>query len=260
VDNLGDPASHTLPQVTRVSAVPAVRPVPGSAHHLVTMPQPAQLSAPDEFGADHTYDPWQAPRPEWDREPTADVEDLGHHGAEGLSVQRRRGRRGPQSGVAIASAVVLLAATGACGGGDDDHLGSSVSVEEMRASVQQAAREVSGLVAGPDVELVEAVGSYSTCGTEPVARMEYGAGLGLRPRGDVLAQVREAGAALQDAGWEVTDEGDSSVNLLRGELRLSVKEARFDEGQITVEIVHDCVEAERADVPDLEPEQIDVDR
>lgn len=45
---------------------------------------------------------------------------------------------------------------------------------------------------------------------------------------------------------------------MRGELRGELRAARFDEGEITVGVVHDCIEAQRSDVPDLEPEQIDV--
>lgn len=165
---------------------------------------------------------------------------------------------------AVAVALILAVAAGC---GDDPEGGSAppagdVGVEQVRDDVRAGTAEVAGVLGEAGLRAVDASGQYSTCGGEPDPEMEYAAGALLRPAdGASPAEgVAAAEQALTDAGWRVDASGEDPayVNVSRGALRVSVKESRLDPGDLDLEVGHPCVDGTRADVPDLEPEPIDV--
>ena len=150
-------------------------------------------------------------------------------------------------------ALVLVGALGGCGGG-----GSSQGLGDSREQVRSTVRDVAGSLGAGTAEVVEAAGQWSVCSAGTSDRLEYAGRLGLRADGDPVQLVRAVGEQLSKDGWEVTNEGDTSVNLERDDMRASAKPSRANPEQVTVEVSGGCVDGSRDDVSGLEPEPIDV--
>lgn len=148
---------------------------------------------------------------------------------------------------------VLVGALGGCGGG-----GSSQERDDSREQVRSTVRDVAGSLGASTAEVVEAAGQWSVCSAGTSDRLEYAARLGLRADGDPVQLVRAVGQQMGEDGWEVTNEGDTSVNLERGDMRASAKPSRANPEQLTVEVSGGCVDGSRNDVSDLQPEPIEV--
>lgn len=146
---------------------------------------------------------------------------------------------------------VLAALLAGCGGDPAEDLPDSRRT--VRAGVEDVASSLQGTA-----EVVDAAGQWSVCSAGTSDRLEYAASLGLRAQGDPVALVRAVGERMSKDGWEVTAEGDTSVNLELDGMRASASPSVSDDGQVVVEVSGGCVDGSRDDVDSLEPQPIDV--
>lgn len=156
-----------------------------------------------------------------------------------------RRRRHPRLAACVAAVAVLTAC------------GSSATPAQSRDQVRSGAREVTASLDGT-AEVVDATGEWSVCSAGTSDRLQYATRLGLRAHGDRVRLVLAVGKRLGDDGWDVTNAGDTSVNLERDDLRASAKPSRAEPGRVVVEISGGCVDGSRDDVDSLEPQPIDV--
>ncbi|ROR92547.1 hypothetical protein [Nocardioides aurantiacus] len=151
----------------------------------------------------------------------------------------------------LLAVTVLAALLTGCGG--DPAEGLQDSRRTVRAGVEDVASSLGGTA-----ELVDAAGQWSVCSAGSSDRVEYAASLGLRAQGDPVALVRAVGERLGEDGWEVTDEGDASVNLERDGVRVGARPSVAEDDQVVVEVSGGCVDGSRDDVDSLDPEPVDV--
>lgn len=145
--------------------------------------------------------------------------------------------------------VVALVASGCSS--DPGPEESRAAVQEMRDGVVDSVLELADALSEEGIEVASAAGDYSVCGVEPASSVEFGAGAGTSPdSGTIAEQLDVVRSVVRDAGWE--EEGsESQVYALKGDLRVSASEARAEPGTLAIEVVHDCVDADRDVVDEL---------
>lgn len=150
-------------------------------------------------------------------------------------------RRSAAAAVLVVCAVLLAACESA-----PDPEEAAVDTSESRDAVQEAMREVAAASADAGYEVPAATGSWSTCGVEPKASMQYAAGGTADPGADGTSTAITAIAqALEGQGWSEESAGESPrpfANLTKGDLRASLGESRRESGKVSVGVVGPCVE------------------
>lgn len=148
--------------------------------------------------------------------------------------------------------VVLLAALAVTGcSSDPGPEESRAAVEEMHDSVVDTMLELRDALDEQGLALTSAAGDYSVCGVEPASSVEYAAGAGTSAdSGTVAEQLEVVRAAVSDDGWE-EDGSSTQVYATKDGLRVSASEARAEPGTLAIEVVHDCVDADRDVVDEL---------
>lgn len=145
--------------------------------------------------------------------------------------------------------VVALVASGCSS--DPGPEESRAAVQEMHDGVVDSVLELADALSEKGIEVSSAAGDYSVCGVEPASSVEFGAGAGTSPdSGTVAEQLEVVRSVVRDAGWE-EDGSEAQVYALKGELRVSANEARAEPGTLAIEVVHDCVDADRDVVDEL---------
>jgi len=128
---------------------------------------------------------------------------------------------------------------------------SRAAVQEMHDAVVDTVRELREALDQEGLALTSAAGDYSVCGVEPASSVEYAAGAGTSAgSGTVADQLAVVRSVVTDAGWE-EDGSATQVYATKGSLRVSASEARAEPGTLAIEVVHDCVDADRDVVDEL---------
>jgi len=126
---------------------------------------------------------------------------------------------------------------------------SMVSVEQMHEQVTQGVRDLADALTAAGLGVPSASGRYVACGIEPVSSVQYRAGVTVAGAGDASATVEQAAQALVESGWEITDSGtqvdEAWSNLKRGAITASVRVPDGQDGDVSIGVVHPCVEADR---------------
>jgi hypothetical protein len=149
--------------------------------------------------------------------------------------------------VVVLGAALVLAGCSSDPGPEE----SREAVEKMHDSVVDTVLELQEALDQEGLALTSAAGDYSVCGVEPASSVEFAAGAGTSAdSGSVAEQLELVRAAVVDAGW--TEDGSpTQVYATKGDLRVSASEAKAERGTLAIEVVHDCVDADRDVVDEL---------
>lgn len=128
---------------------------------------------------------------------------------------------------------------------------SRAAVGEMRDAVVDTVLELVDALSSQGIEVTSAAGDYSVCGVEPSSSVEFGAGAGTTAdSGAVTDQLEVIREVVREAGWD-EDGTERQVYAVKGDLRVTAQDSRAEPGRLAIEVVHDCVDADRDVVDEL---------